>query len=413
MIFQLETFEDEIKFIADKDTGKWVLGRDITQEVIKKISNPFLEKIPKRVGKIVLNMGRECNLDCTYCLVGNLKEQTLKLNMKVGKKVLEAVSEMDLHERNIVFHGSEPMMNYKVIKKLLRFNKDKLRNKISFSIQSNGTLFTKENLRLLESYRVGIGISLDGKEEHQNKQRPYKKGMSSYKKVIKNMEMVKNFQGNISTITVVTKNNVSDLVKITKSYENQGIESVLFAPVSPTKNFQDIPNQKILTQNIQEVIDKYIKNTEKGVSTLKIRNLRDYLRIFFREKTTSNCLQCGSGTSQPILAIDSDGTIYPCDFFWGNEEYKIGNIFKMSLKEALISEKNMRCFRNVNEIPTCGDACNWKRFCGGGCPGSNVSSDRGLNENSHYCQYNKKMFEYIAKKIPLLHTKGLIGKLIE
>ena len=70
----------------------------------------------------------------------------------------------------------------------------------------------------------------------------------------------------------------------------------------------------------------------------------------------------------PLLAIDIDGSIYPCDYFWKNTDFKIGNIFEMSLDEASESKNNFRNYRNVENIEECG-ICDWKRFCGRGCPG--------------------------------------------
>ena len=32
---------------------------------------------------------------------------------------------------------------------------------------------------------------------------------------------------------------------------------------------------------------------------------------------------------------------------------------------------------------------------------------------NYYCSYSKNMFEHIAKKIPFLHEKKLIGKILE
>lgn len=409
-IFIIKSDLEEINFIGNRETGKWVLGKKLDSEIRENISTPFSKEPCKGVGKIVLNMGRECNFNCTYCLVGDSKQESLKLEGAVGKKVLDRVFEFS-EERHIVFHGSEPMMNYGLIQELIEYNQEKNYG-ISFSIQSNGTLFNKDNLNFLIKNRVGVGVSLDGNAIHQNLNRPYKNNKDSYEDVIKSMLEVKSIQGNISTITVITKENVSDLEEIVESYESLGLESVLFAPVSPITDESLVPDKKLLAKNMKQILDRYIHNEEEGIPTIRIRNLRDYLRIFFRPKTTSNCLQCGSGETQPILAVDCDGSIYPCDFFWGNKEYLIGNISDMPFSEALSSDKNMRVYRDVQEIEPCASFCDWKRFCGGGCPGATASYKNTLIKNSFYCDYNKEMFNYIAKKIPVLHSKKLIRHLI-
>lgn len=408
--FTVKTDIEGMNFIANKETGKWVLAKEFDDEIKQKISSPFVKKPFQGAGKIVLNMGRQCNFNCVYCLVGELKDQTFNLTEKVGKKVIDEVSQLDKDERHIVFHGSEPMMNYSLIKKLVEYNKQR-DEKVTFSMQSNGSLFNETNLNFLVSNNVGIGVSLDGIAKHQNYARPYRDGPPSYVDVKDNLLKIKNLQGNISAITVVTKDNVSDLVEIVESFENLGLESVLLSPVSPIKNSSLVPNLQKLTSNMQNVLDRFIEKETNGEKTVKIRNLRDYLRNFFRPKTTSNCLQCGSGLKQPILAIDYDGSIFPCDFFWEKESYKIGNIFDMSLKDAINSNKNLRVYKDINNIKEC-SPCDWKRFCGGGCPGGAVAYKNTIESKSIYCEYNKNMFEYIARKIPDIHSNQLIGHFI-
>jgi uncharacterized protein len=409
--FIIKTDFSEVNFIANKETGKWVLANTFDEKVRQKISCAFVKRQFQGFGKIVLNMGRECNFDCIYCLVGDLKNQKFKLTEKVGKKVVEIVSQLDPDERHIVFHGSEPMFSYDLIKELIQYNKEQCGDKVSFSIQSNGSLFNEANLEFLVDNNVGIGISLDGLENHQNYARPYRNSSHSYLDVKKNLLKVKKIQGDISTITVVTKHNVSDLVKIVESYEHLGLKSVLFVPVSPKRDTSLVPDLNELTRNMQNVLERFVEKEINKEKTVKIRNLRDYLRNFFRPKTTSNCLQCGSGYKQPIIAIDYDGSIYPCDYFWGKELYRIGNIFDMPLKSATNSNKNFRVYRDVDNIREC-SRCIWKRFCGGGCPGGTEAFKYTIESKSIYCKYNKNMLKYIAKKIPEIHSKGLIRHFI-
>jgi uncharacterized protein len=338
--------------------------------------------------------------------VGNLKKQKHKMEDDVGIKILERLMELSPEQRHLVFHGSEPMMNYDSIKDIVH-NARKSCKSITFSIQSNGTLFNKDSLHFLTQNNVGVGISLDGMAKHQNKNRPYWDGSPTYHDAISSFRKIKNLQQGISIIAVITKNNVHDLISIVEAFESYGADSILFCPANPVGGRDIVPNKHTLICNMQKVCDRYLKNKLNGENTITIKNFTNFLAMLFMPKTTSNCIQCGAGPNHPLLAIDIDGSIYPCDYFWGRDDYKIGSIFDMPLTEAINSKDNFRVYRDVNYITGC-RSCNWKRFCGGGCPGGSIASGRKLDDKSYYCSYYKSMLDYVAKNIPIIHSRRMI-----
>ncbi len=412
-IFELET-DTKKKFIMNRDTGRWVIADRIDGEVIEQVSR-LVGKTESFTGTslIVLNTGRKCNLRCKYCHVGELKEQNEDMPPEVGRKAIDRVLELDERDRHIVFHGSEPFMNLGLLKELVSYSKDK-GDKIRFSVQSNGTLFGESALDFLHNQGVVSGLSFDGLRQHQDATRPYANGASTYERIIDGISALREKQGGLSVITVVSKYNVNDLEEIANDFEARGIESVLFSLLYPPIQDSSIaPDNNLLFDNMKIVLDNYIEKTIEGQHPIKIRNLRDTLRTFFKEKTTDNCVQCGGGKTHPLIAIDIDGSIYPCDFFWGRKEYSIGNIFNNSLRESFNSTNNFRVFRSLERIDECYNNCDWVRFCGAGCPGGSVVGEKGIASKSIYCDYYKELFGYVAGKIPFLHETGLLGKMLE
>lgn len=130
--------------------------------------------------------------------------------------------------------------------------------------------------------------------------------------------------------------------------------------------------------------------------------------MLLRPKTNTNCAQCGTHNSNPLLAIDVDGSVYPCDYFWGNQDFKVGDIFSNSLDEIASSDMNFRNSQGVKDIPEC-SPCDWKQFCGGGCAGS----VQVLDKPGEHCKYTQAMLTYVARKLPVLHKQGLIKKILE
>ncbi len=305
---------------------------------------------------------------------------------------------------------SEPLLNYTLIMELIKYSREKGLTK--FGVQTNGTLFTEEILDFFKKNNVGVGISLDGLERHHGKTRPYLGGNSSYWKVIENLSKVREFLGGVSVISVVSSYNVEELEEIVEDFQDRGINSVRFLPLYPNStNHEFAPEPKLLAYSMKAVFDSYLKRILGEEDAMNIKNFQEFMKTIFRNKITSNCAKCGGGERQPLIGIDIDGSIYPCDFFWGRGKYALGNIEENSLRESLNSERNFRTYRNIDSLEDC-VSCDWKIFCGSGCPGSSVLAGKGIASKDYYCEYTKEMLDYVVSKILILHEHGFLKKVL-
>lgn len=159
------------------------------------------------------------------------------------------------------------------------------------------------------------------------------------------------------------------------------------------------------------VYDTYLAGLFDGENPIKVSNFQEILRTIFTPKETTNCVKCSGGLRQPLMGVDVDGGIYPCDFFWGKEEYRVGNVGETTIQEGIDSPANFRNFRNFDSLEDC-VSCDWKTYCGSGCPGSSVVAGNGILAKDPYCEHTKAMLEYTVSKIPELHRLGLIGKVL-
>lgn len=399
--------EAERDFFCNRNTGKWVL----TKEIDKKTSESLSEKIGctefKGTSLIVLNITRRCNLDCIYCFAGDVKGET-GMNQTTGRKSIDRVLELPKKSRKVVFHGNEPMTNFELIRDLVQYSK----GQIEFCMQTNGTLFTNDQIKYLVENNVGISISIDGLAKHQDKCRPLIGGASSYDRIISNIRKVRAAQGNISLITVISRYNVNDLEEILESFEEEGVSSVCFNPAYPDGKTDFCPDQQTLIKSMIKLFNREIERNISNKPGISITNFKDLLRTFFSPRTTYNCARCSGTPIHPLIGIDVDGTIYPCDLFWGKSEFRIGNITDMSIKESLNSPKNFRVYRNIDNVKPC-NKCEWKMFCGAECPGTSIRCTGSIADKGFYCEYRKAILEYVASKIPFLHEKRMLGKMID
>lgn len=400
--------ESGSSLILNKRTGKWVIAKSLDSKVEELLSEDQSCERFTGTQMVVLNVSRSCNLRCLYCYVDKLKSSQ-KMSYEIGRTAIDRIFELPESSRVVVFHGHEPMTNFGLIKDLIKYARSK--GNIEFCMQSNGTLFRDESIEYLAKENVGIGISLDGFAIHQNKTRQYSNGSYSFDDVLANLSKIKSTQKGINVISVVTSYNVNDLQEIVNYFEKLGIGTVSLNPIYPEESHDLSPDQRTLTKNMIDIFERYLQNNTPKNSRIVIANLRNLLRTFFTPKTNLNCTRCSSTSLHPLIGIDVDGSIYPCDLFWGKEEFRIGNISKMSLEESFNSSKNFRTYRDIRAIESCRE-CTWLRFCGGDCPGASIRLNRGIASQGHYCEYNKVIFEYAARKIPLLHERRMLGRLL-
>lgn len=398
-------------FVSNRETGDWVLTEetDLSKLEHVKKSHQIVSKKSDGTAMTLLNIGRACNLSCSYCHI-DPKKNNDKMSIETGKKAIDRVSELRKEDQTVIFHGSEPLVNYNLIKELIIYGQSK--GIVKFGMQTNGTLLDNEKLKFFAKNNVGVGISLDGLKKHHDHTRPFRGGGSSYEKITENISRTIDILGGVSIITVVSNNNVYDLVEITKDFENKGISSVRFSPLYPSNKSHDVsPDLNILTSQMMKVYDNYLSGIFDEHNPIKISNFQELFRTIFAQKETTNCVKCSGGTKQPLMGIDIDGEIYPCDFFWGRKEYNIGNIANTSIEEGIESPNNFRNYRNFDSLEEC-SPCDWKKYCGSGCPGSSVMTDKGILTKDPYCEHTKAMLEYSIKKIPKLHARGLIKKIL-
>ena len=149
------------------------------------------------VNTFFLRVAARCNLDCDYCYVFKHRDDSWKdfppvMSIETVRRFTERLREYseacDLNEINIVFHGGEPLTCGE--NTLIQYV-DTIRNemgssiKVSFSLQTNGTLLTESFIEKCEERKIGISVSIDGDKDIHDKHRKQKNGEGSFNSVFK------------------------------------------------------------------------------------------------------------------------------------------------------------------------------------------------------------------------------------
>ncbi|MBW6442328.1 radical SAM protein [Patescibacteria group bacterium] len=394
-------------FLINPENGKWgISSTKKIGELEEKLRDPLPKKEYLGTRLIVINSSNKCNLDCVYCSEKEHRMNSEEMTYEIAKKIVDRSIE-DQYNPEIVFHGSEPTRNFDFIKKVIFYGYEKsreLNKRIRFSIQSNLAEIPEDFLDFIKEYSVGVSTSIDGTREIHDKLRPYKGQVSSFEDIFSNAKRILNQQGTLNVVTVITKFNVKMLNEISDFFESEGITSWQTIPVEKSHFYA--PEPQILGESYTQFFDKIFSKIEEKKQRLEIKSLAQYLSSIFFHNGIDSCRICSSSNFHPLIAIDQEGDAYPCDYFWGDKKFKIGNVTNQSLKEIVDNPSNLR-MRDINET-NC-SVCTWKMICGGGCLAGSYESN---NEKPPYCLTHKIVYDYLSKKMPELIGKDLINPVL-
>lgn len=253
----------------------------------------------------------KCNLACKYCYEQSFFEDG-RCDGTYNEAVVSFIKNIaDYYPDDdiiISFHGGEPLLGFDVIKKYVRKLKFIFRERVQFSITTNGTLIDSEIADYLVRYFSNISISLDGIKTINDKNRVNNAGCGTYDVVMNNLLMLpvrKNALRIRMTLTAEAVDYFYDSIVdlVSKGY-------TFMAPVIAVNDagWDDSKIDKLFLQ-IQKLVDN-------GYGYLPfIKRLCEEPRVLS---------QCNGGIKSFNVSIK--GKIYPCEYVIGNDGFCLGDI---------------------------------------------------------------------------------------
>lgn len=354
-------------------------------------NNTFKEEINKKISAIVLMIVQECNLRCIYCY-GNGGEYENKgiMSQKTAFDAVEfLINNSDEKELFITFFGGEPLLNFKLIKEVVKYCKMREKEtgrQFRYSITTNGTLIDEEIENFLKDNKFVIQISIDGRKEKHNANRYDANGIGSYDTVLKHTQNLRK-ESLVSARATVSSNNMG-YVEIFEHLVSLGFRVV---PIAIAKNMLKDSDYNRLYKEYE----KYIDHFENLIQTGDIGKAKKMIDLFSAiekiEYGSERYLGCG--VARNMYAVDIDGRLYPCHRFVANKEYSLGDI------KNGVSEKRSKFIKDlyIGNHDQCKE-CWAQNLCLGGCPNENLLETGSINEASDKnCILTKLMYEKLIE----------------
>ena len=399
-----------IEDFSDTDTYKKLKNDGIFDDKTAEIEQPFCDEL----NLLILDTTKACNLACKYCFVAApSKGEHMTLQTALKSLDLALAYPKCNNVLTVEFSGGEPLVNFTLIKDFIPIALDKAaekNKKLTFTIQTNGTLLNEEIINFLVQYDVNIGISIDGTKEFHDKNRIFVDGSGSCTKIMENIATLQSLGSHASTLSVISSPEQYDSV-IDFALQNNisAIRTNLVTKAGRAKDKDDF------TVDYAKLADKYIEVCQR-IFEGELR-IHDATLTYFLWNLLLNqphmCFRspCGSGTNQ--VSVTSDGNLYPCQGWRNIHDNPVCNVNDIAdLNEALCNNERVKELRahNVRDIEVC-KSCNWSAFCGV-CPREIYSEKGTLNEKIGMCIFQSKICEELIwcfEKYPDSIKEYLLG----
>ncbi len=370
VLFSNDTFESKAKDLKAKTSG-----------VVKALC---------------LHVAHTCNLNCEYCFAsqGKYHGERALMSYEVGKRALDFLVENSGTRTNLEvdFFGGEPLMNFEVVKDLVKYARsiEKEKNKnFRFTLTTNGVLIDDDVIEFANKEMSNVVLSLDGRKEVHDRYRVDYNGVGSWEKILPKFQKLVKARDNKNyymrgTFTHFNPDFTQDIIEMLKhGFTELSMEPVVCAKGDKNELTED--DIKIVLSEYEKLAKLMLEKKKEGKPFTFYHYMIDLKGGPCIYKRISGC---GSGTE--YMAVTPTGDLYPCHQFVGEEKFKLGNIYDGVTNKQITSEF-MNC--NVYAREDCKD-CWAKLYCSGGCSANAyhaTGSVRGVYKAG--CELFKKRME--------------------
>ena len=289
------------------------------------------------------------------------------MSFEVGKRALDFLIENSGTRRNLEvdFFGGEPLMNFEVVKQLVKYARsiEKEKNKnFRFTLTTNGVLVDKDVIDFANREMSNVVLSLDGRKEVHDRYRVDYSGNGSWEKIVPKFQDFVKARGGRNyymrgTFTHANPDFLEDIkTMLDLGFDELSMEPVVAADGDPAALTES--DKPIVMKQYEDLARLMLKRDREGKPFTFYHYMIDLKGGPCIYKRISGC---GSGTE--YMAVTPWGDLYPCHQFVGDEKFKLGDIWN-GVDNTEIQNEFASC--NVYAREDCAD-CWAKLYCSGGC----------------------------------------------
>ncbi len=333
----------------------------------------------KHIGFLVKPASSACNMRCRYCFYSDVAAHRVRPCARVmDDAVTDALIDRalavapDAHV-SFSFQGGEPTLaGLPYFRSFIeRVEARREHQQVSYALQTNGLAIDDAWAAFLAEHRVLCGVSIDGWRDLHDSLRPDAHGAGTYARAMGAVRRLRRAGAEVNVLAVLTAQMARHPQRMFSWIEREHIDYLQLIPCLPgldeeVDTFSLTP--RAFASFYQRLFDLWWRSCEQG----------RYVSIWLFENLMQMALgqfpaQCGMlGRCAPQFVVESDGAVYPCDFY-ALDEWRVGNICTDGL-ERMATCETMRAFlaEPRRACAACAD-CPFEGVCHRNCKRLNVA----------------------------------------
>lgn len=340
-----------------------------------------------------------CNLRCRYCFYADemTHRETANLGMmsqRTAENTVKFALDNSVVSCSFMFQGGEPTLcglkffeNF--VRLVGRYNEKRL--PVSFAIQTNGCLIDDSFAKFFAESDFLVGLSLDGPEFINDKNRVDANGDSSFGRVLETVGLFEKYGVKYNILSVVTATGTRNAAKIHDFFAEKHFTYQQFIPcLDPLDGSEDFPalTSRQYGDFLCRSFDLWYADILKGRYVYN-RTFENYMMILLGG-TPENCGMAGKCSVQYV--VEADGSVYPCDFYV-LDTYRLGNVNDNSVSEMDKRREKIGFVARSERLPDDCRECRWLKLCRGGCYRERIPYGNDVPKN-RFCDSYRQFFAY-------------------
>jgi uncharacterized protein len=384
--------------------------------------------MPRQFHLLAKPTGAVCNLDCAYCFFLSKEMLYPGSRFRMAEDLLETYLRqlIDAHagapEVVVAWQGGEPtMMGLGFFRRSVELAQEyrKPGQRITYTIQTNGTLLDDEWAAFFSEHGFLVGLSIDGPAGIHDTYRVDKSGRGSFGRVAKGLAALRRHGVEWNALTTVHAANQDQGRDVYAFLRDEcGARFMQFIPIVERATpdtlavanagwGRRVPDRPLYVQQGNLVTGRSV--APDGYGRFLIDVFEDWVRADIGEvyvqmfdvalanwygEPPGLCVH--SQTCGLALALEHTGDLYACDHFV-EPTYRLGNIRQVPMIDLVTSPRQQAFGRAKRDTlpPYCLE-CDVRFACHGGCPKDRFATAPDGEPGLHYlCPGYKAFFSHI------------------
>lgn len=366
--------------------------------------------------QVVYKIAERCNINCTYCYYYNMGEETalsrpalasLDVTERLARWIAQGCAELRIPRAKISFHGGEPtLVGLKAFREACRRFRQIIEPvaTVSLSIQTNGTLLNDQWIEAFIENAVGVGVSIDGPQQANDRFRLDRRGRSTFgstETAIRRLVDAQRWCGPMpSTISVVHCDN--DYRGVYRYLRGLGVMHMNF--LLPDRNADD--GLFILSGTaakygacLSDIFREWLREDNSDVHIRFVEQMLVHFRhgagpgqVFRRPRKTNQVVVARTDSTVAI-----DDTFIPALHWYARAP--VYSTTESTLREFLADPIFLEIERTSTALPGACTDCRWRHMCRGGDIENRFSTRNGFDNPSIYCDAYKVLYQDVCDEL--------------